>query len=79
VNRVARWSTLVLVVLTGCATTKVAYEKPGATDAERKRDTAACAEGAIGHEPGRHVITPIVIDREAFAKCLEGRGYVRVR
>jgi hypothetical protein len=61
-----------------CATPTAVYRKAGGSEAERKRDTAECVEAAIGHEPGRHIVTPVVIDRESFARCLESRGYARV-
>lgn len=63
----------------GCATPRVAYTKPGATDAERKRDEAECFQGAIGHNASEHVLVPLTVDRELFRSCLERRGYVSVR
>ena len=68
-----------LVFTFGCATGRVAYEKPGSTEADRKRDVSDCTQASIGHEPGRHVLAPIALDREAFEKCLESRGYSRAR
>ena len=75
-----RWPLLLtaLLLVTGCASSQNAYQKPGTSEGDRKRDTAECARASIGHEPGRHVVTPVVIDREAFAKCLEARGYARI-
>jgi hypothetical protein len=78
-------STGALVVVTslvftfGCATGGVAYEKPGSTQEDRKRDMSDCTLASIGHQPERHVLTPIMVDRAAFEKCLESRGYSRVR
>lgn len=74
-----RWPLLVIALAfaVGCAG-KVAYEKPGSTEADRKRDVADCVHASIGHEAAGHVVAPVVIDREAFAKCLESRGYSRV-
>ena len=70
----------ILAVLTaGCATPRVAYTKPGATDAERKRDEAECFKGALGHNASEHVLVPLTVDRELFRSCLERRGYVPVR
>jgi hypothetical protein len=63
----------------GCATGRAAYEKPGSTEADRKRDVSDCVQASIGHEPGRHVFAPVVLDREEFEKCLESRGYSRAR
>lgn len=33
-----------VVFVTGCATQRVTYVKPGVTDAERRRDEAACIQ-----------------------------------
>ena len=68
-----------LLVTFGCATGRTAYEKPGTTEADRKRDVADCVQASIGHEPGRHVLAPVVIDRAEFEKCLASRGYSRAR
>ena len=71
---------VVLAVLAaGCATPRVAYTKPGATDAERKRDEAECFRSAIGHNASEHVLVPLTVDRELFRNCLERRGYVPER
>ena len=70
---------ILAVLAAGCATPRVAYTKPGATDAERKRDEAECFQGAIGHNPSAHVLLPLTVDREVFRSCLEQRGYVPVR
>ena len=68
-----------LVSAFGRASGRVAYDKPGSTEADRRRDVSDCTQVSIGHDPGRHVFTPVVIDRAAFETCLEGRGYSRVR
>ena len=68
-----------LVFMFGCASGRVAYDKPGSTEADRRRDVSECTLVSIGHEPGRHVLAPVVLDRSAFAACLESRGYSRVR
>lgn len=68
-----------MLLIVGCATNRVAYEKSGATEADRKRDVAECTQQSIGHDPGRHVVIPVVVDRIAFAQCLEQRGYSPVR
>jgi hypothetical protein len=68
-----------LIVMSGCATGRVAYDKPGSTETDRKRDVSECTQASIGHEPQRHVVSPILFDRAAFEQCLESRGYTRVR
>lgn len=77
-----QWLGLLITLMAlaaGCATPRVAYTKPGATDAERKRDQAECFQGAIGHNASAHVSVPLTVDRELFRDCLERRGYVPVR
>ena len=77
-----RWVASVLVVVSmaaGCATPRVAYTKPGVSDAERRRDETECLRAAIGHNQVQHVLVPVTIDRELFQECLERRGYVQVR
>jgi hypothetical protein len=69
-----------LVLTFGCTTGRGAYEKPGNTEADRRRDVSECAQASIGHEPGRHMVSsPVLFDRAAFEQCLESRGYSRVR
>jgi hypothetical protein len=73
-----RWVGMFLaaaVLLSGCATQRVAYSKPGVTDDQRKRDTTECVQAAIGHTGREHVLVPVTIDREAVKQCLESRGY----
>lgn len=70
---------ILAALVAGCATPRVAYTRPGATDAERKRDEAECFQGAIGHNASAHVSVPLTVDRELFRDCLERRGYVPVR
>jgi len=68
-----------VVFLAGCATSRVIYTKPGVTDAERRRDEAACIQQALGHQERTHIGLLYAIDREEFVKCLEARGYSAVR
>ena len=70
---------LSLILGSGCATGSVPYSKAGSTEADRKRDVAECTRDSIGHEAGRHVFSPVVIDRAAYESCLESRGYTRAR
>ena len=78
----ARWLGVLITLaalVAGCATPRVAYTKPGATDVERKRDETECFQGAIGHNASEHVPGTLTVDRELFRNCLERRGYVPVR
>ena len=66
-------------LLAGCATRPAIYTKAGVTDAERRRDEAACIQQALGHQERTHIGLLYSIDREEFVKCLEGRGYSAAR
>ena len=70
---------LIGVVLAGCSTARAAYDKPGGTEGERRRDFSDCTQLALGHDAGRHVFLPFVVDREVVAGCLELRGYSKTR
>lgn len=69
-----------VVLVSGCATTtRASYEKPGVSDAERKRDENECLRSALDHTYRAHILIPIAIDREVFRSCLEARGYKSTR
>ncbi len=66
---------LLLILSAGCAAEqKLLYEKPGVTEAQMKKDQRACMrESVTGDSP---VVSNILkLDREAFKRCMEGRGY----
>ena len=64
-----------LALLAGCAVKKIAFEKPGVAQADRQRDEGACLREAIGTDEGDGILLPYQIDRDAFTKCMEARGY----
>ena len=52
------------------------YHKPGVSEADTSRDRSACLRSsASDSEPFR--LSGPTIDREAFARCMESRGYTR--
>jgi hypothetical protein len=55
------------LLLSGCRT--AAYDKPGLTYAEWKRDDAECRLAA---EASAERAAP---DRDAYARCMRARGY----
>jgi hypothetical protein len=62
--------------LAGCATSRIAWEKSGVTQAERERDENACLRSAITADSGGgQLLAPYCIDREVYTRCMEGRGY----
>jgi hypothetical protein len=67
---------LVVSILVGCSTSEpIVYVKPGVTASQQKADRTACAEASIGaiSDPRPSPLPPI--DREAFARCMQTKGY----
>lgn len=62
-------------LLAGCATARIAWDKPGVTPAERERDENVCFRAAIGTDGGGQLLAPYCIDREVYTRCMETRGY----
>jgi hypothetical protein len=62
-------------LLAGCATGRIAWDKPGTSQAERERDENACLRAAIGTDGGGDLLVPYCIDREVYTQCMEKRGY----
>jgi hypothetical protein len=79
----ARWAAMrvaiallgAVVLLAGCATGRIAWDKPGVTQAERERDENACLRAAIGSDGRGALLVPYCIDREVYTQCMEARGY----
>jgi hypothetical protein len=67
-------SGLLLILAAGGATEqKTVYEK-GATEAQMKKDHAACLRASVTGEDS--VVSSILkLDRDAYRRCMEGRGY----
>lgn len=62
-------------LLAGCATTsRIAWDKAGATAADRERDENACLRAAVGLDRGS-LLVPYCIDRDVYTRCMETRGY----
>ena len=68
-------SALAAAMLAGCATQRIAWDKPGVTQTERQRDENACLRAALGADGGGQLLAPYCIDRETYTRCMEGRGY----
>ena len=67
-----------LVVFGACATSekpRTVYDKPGVSDADRKRDEAECTTASVGTPRADVSLGLIRINREAFDACMKGRGY----
>ncbi len=60
---------LSLGLVAGCATS------PPAVASDRERDESACARASIGFNDRGYVLLPFDIDRDAYRRCMEERGY----
>jgi hypothetical protein len=71
-------SALAACILAGCAGTgeRPTYVRANTPEAVRKADEGACVKASIGvpEEPARPSTTPAV-DRDAVARCMQGKGY----
>ncbi len=67
-----------LIVLGACATAdppRIVYEKPGVSDADRKRDEVECTTASVGKARPDVSLGLLRIDRESFDNCMKGKGY----
>jgi hypothetical protein len=66
-----------LVVFGACASAppRTVYDKPGVSDADRKRDEAQCTTASVGTPRPDVSLGMIRVDREAFDACMKARGY----
>ncbi len=69
---------LSLGLLAGCATSPpaVVYGKPGVVASDRERDENACLRSSVGLDDQGYILVPFHIDREAYQRCMEARGYI---
>jgi hypothetical protein len=67
---------LSLEFLVGCGTQqRFIYDKPGVTAADARRDESECVQGALTQDVSGRILTLVEIDREAYARCMQARGY----
>jgi hypothetical protein len=67
---------LSLELLGGCGTQqRVVYDKPGATTTDMQRDEGECVRGALTQDVSGRILTLLTIDRDAYARCMQARGY----
>jgi hypothetical protein len=66
-----------LCLLAGCVESeRRVYSKPGMTEAQQKQDQEDCVRSAIEvGEAERRLLSAVPINREAFNRCMEARGY----
>ena len=61
-------------LLVGCGGGLAVYDKPGTAEADARRDRAACLQAAASDSEAFRFSGP-TIDRDVFARCMEGKGY----
>src|SRR5262245_20719388 len=66
---------VVPLLLLGCGSTRVTYDKPGVTDAERRRDMSECVRRSMGTNEGWNTFALYQVDPAQYERCLETRGY----
>lgn len=66
---------LPLVLLAGCTTYRWVYDKPGATETQRKQDEGECLRASFRGETVPRAGF-LALDRQLYTRCMEGRGYV---
>jgi len=67
-----------LVMLGACASSappRLVYDKPGVSDADRKRDERECTTASVGTPRPDVSLGVIRIDRDAVDSCMKARGY----
>lgn len=70
---------VIISTLAACGTgNKMVFQKPGVAQSQQKADELACLEASIGdiQEPRPSPLPPI--DRAAFERCMQAKGYVAV-
>jgi len=65
-----------LALLAGCASSAtVAFSKAGVTPADRERDENTCLRESIGHKDGVAILLPFDVDRDAYQRGMQAKGY----
>jgi hypothetical protein len=66
------------VVLAGCVSRRLAFEKPGASVEDRRRDQALCLRAAADDPARSQLMAAYRIDRDAYSRCMAALGYTLV-
>lgn len=66
-------------LMVGCATTadpgQMVFTKAGASAADRQKDENDCLRSSVGADDQTRILVPFQVDRAAYTKCMEARGY----
>lgn len=68
---------LSLGLLAGCAASPaaVAHGTPGPAVSDRVREEHACLRTSVGQNDEGYILLPFDVDREAYRRCMDARGY----
>ncbi len=65
-----------LGLLASCASSgSIAFSKAGVTPADRQRDENTCLRQSIGYQDDVVILLPFDVDRDAFQRCMQAKGY----
>ena len=67
------------LLLAACGTGRLSFDKPGVTDADRKRDQKECGLASADDSDSSHLLLVYDIDRDAYVSCMTARGYTVMR
>jgi hypothetical protein len=65
-------------LMAGCATSdsgQMVFTKAGASAADQQKDESECLRSSVGVNDQTRILVPFQIDRAAYSKCMETRGY----
>jgi hypothetical protein len=68
---------LFVLAIAGCATSeqpRLVFEKPGTPEAQMQRDQRACLRSSVAADD-MVVSNVLKLDREAYIRCMQTRGY----
>jgi len=66
-------------LVAGCGTTadpgQIVFTKAGTSAADRQKDENECLRSSVGLDDQTRILVPFQVDRAAYSKCMEARGY----
>jgi hypothetical protein len=66
-------------LVAGCGTTSdsgmIVFTKGGMSTADRQKDENECLRTSVGTDDQTRILVPFQVDRAAYQKCMEARGY----
>ena len=65
-------------LMAGCATSdsgQIVFTKAGVSATDRQKDDTECLRSSTGVDDQTRIVVPFQVDRAAYTKCMEARGY----